>query len=228
MFPRMAAPRRRKLPSQDCVDRLRILADPTRLQVIRELNEGALHAGELNERIPIAQNLLLTEWASSAGAREVRRAYARFPIDHRVRMRIPRPDDDPERRKAVWLVAANLAAARTGDPARALRAYEAAADISRLRPEHLRAQAELYRQVGQTESFAATYAQWLDDPTSDATSSEHLDLVPTLDELGRQDQALERADRYFGWVTAEPPGLGPEIPFRASRKAPAHARKPGR
>ncbi len=42
------------------------------------------------------------------------------------------------------------------------------------------------------------------------------------------DQALERADRYFGWVTAEPPGPGPEIPFRASRKAPAYARKPGR
>ena len=42
------------------------------------------------------------------------------------------------------------------------------------------------------------------------------------------DQALERADRYFGWVTAEPSGSGPDIPFRASRKAPAHARKPGR
>ena len=42
------------------------------------------------------------------------------------------------------------------------------------------------------------------------------------------DQALERAEKYFGWVTAESAGLGPDIPFRASRKAPAHARKPGR
>ncbi len=42
------------------------------------------------------------------------------------------------------------------------------------------------------------------------------------------DQALERADRYFGWVTAEQPGDRPDIHFRTSRKAPAHARMPGR
>lgn len=42
------------------------------------------------------------------------------------------------------------------------------------------------------------------------------------------DQVMERADRYFGWVTAEPPGSQPDIQFRTSRKAPAHARKPGR
>ena len=46
--------------------------------------------------------------------------------------------------------------------------------------------------------------------------------------LFNADQALERADLYFGWVTAEPSGPGPDIPFRASRKAPAYARKPGR
>ena len=42
------------------------------------------------------------------------------------------------------------------------------------------------------------------------------------------DQVLERADRYVRWVTADQPGTRPEIPFRTSRKAPAHARKPGR
>ena len=42
------------------------------------------------------------------------------------------------------------------------------------------------------------------------------------------DQALDRADRYYGWVTAEQPGARPDIPFRKSRKAPVHARKPGR
>lgn len=42
------------------------------------------------------------------------------------------------------------------------------------------------------------------------------------------DQALERADRYFAWVTAEQSVPRPDIPFRTSRKAPAHARKPGR
>jgi len=54
----MSPARKRKLPSEECVDRLRILADPTRLQVLRELGGGALHAGTLNERIPVAQNLL--------------------------------------------------------------------------------------------------------------------------------------------------------------------------
>ena len=42
------------------------------------------------------------------------------------------------------------------------------------------------------------------------------------------DQALDRADRYFGWVTAVQPGTRPDIPFRTSHRAPAHARKPGR
>ena len=48
----------RDLPSRGCVDRLRVLADPTRLQVLSELGTGAKHVGELNDRIPIAQNLL--------------------------------------------------------------------------------------------------------------------------------------------------------------------------
>ena len=42
------------------------------------------------------------------------------------------------------------------------------------------------------------------------------------------DQVMERADRYFGWVTAEQAGSHPDTHFRTSRKAPAHARKPGR
>jgi ArsR family transcriptional regulator len=43
---------------EDCVERLKVLADATRLQVLRELMGGALHVGELNARIPIRQNLL--------------------------------------------------------------------------------------------------------------------------------------------------------------------------
>ena len=54
----MSAAPKPDLPSQPCVDRLRVLADPTRLQVIHELDTGSLRAGELNDRIPIAQNLL--------------------------------------------------------------------------------------------------------------------------------------------------------------------------
>lgn len=45
-------------PADDCSERLKVLADPTRLQVMRELMGGALHAGAINERIPIPANLL--------------------------------------------------------------------------------------------------------------------------------------------------------------------------
>ena len=41
-----------------CAARLRVLADPTRLEVLRHLFTGALRVSELNERIAIAPNLL--------------------------------------------------------------------------------------------------------------------------------------------------------------------------
>lgn len=103
--------------------------------------------------------------------------------------------DEPERRQEVWLVAAGLAATRTSEPGRALRAYEEAARISRLRAEDLRIQADLYQQTGALEKFAETYGAWCDDPAAGATSAEHLAGIPALVELGRQDGALERARR---------------------------------
>lgn len=52
-------PRRdQSIDSQECVERLKVLADGTRLAVLRELMAGPLRAGEINERIPVAQNLL--------------------------------------------------------------------------------------------------------------------------------------------------------------------------
>ena len=46
-------------PSADqCVEQLKVLADPTRLQVLRALMAGPQHVGTLNEKISIPQNLL--------------------------------------------------------------------------------------------------------------------------------------------------------------------------
>ncbi len=45
-------------PEVDCASRLRVLADRTRLEVMRLLIAGALHVGELNESLGIDQSLL--------------------------------------------------------------------------------------------------------------------------------------------------------------------------
>lgn len=42
----------------DCAQRLKVLADPTRLEVVRVLLDGPQHVGELNERIDVEQSLL--------------------------------------------------------------------------------------------------------------------------------------------------------------------------
>ncbi|MCH9648975.1 MAG: metalloregulator ArsR/SmtB family transcription factor [Deltaproteobacteria bacterium] len=44
--------------SSDCAERLRVLADRTRLEVVRLLFTGAKHVGELNESLAIDQSLL--------------------------------------------------------------------------------------------------------------------------------------------------------------------------
>ena len=45
-------------PETDCVASLKVLAEPTRLRVMRLLLRGALHAGEIQERLAMEQTLL--------------------------------------------------------------------------------------------------------------------------------------------------------------------------
>jgi ArsR family transcriptional regulator len=42
----------------NCAERLKVLADPTRLNVLRVLMTGPLHVGEINTHIDIDQSLL--------------------------------------------------------------------------------------------------------------------------------------------------------------------------
>ena len=51
-------PRPQDPQSVPCADRLRVLADRTRLEVVRRLLSRAQHVGELNERLGIDQSLL--------------------------------------------------------------------------------------------------------------------------------------------------------------------------
>lgn len=44
--------------TEECVSRLKLLADPTRLQVMRCLMSGARHVGEINAEIGVDQSLL--------------------------------------------------------------------------------------------------------------------------------------------------------------------------
>jgi DNA-binding transcriptional ArsR family regulator len=50
--------RRRRTKNESCAVRLRVLADATRLEVLRSLITGPRHVGQLNESIPIDQSLL--------------------------------------------------------------------------------------------------------------------------------------------------------------------------
>ena len=102
-------------------------------------------------------------------------------------------EDEPERRKQVWLLVAGHSVRHQNDPRRALRGYEQAAEISPLALDDRLARADLYRQLGEDERFAEVYADWCDEPGSGATCDDHLALVETLTALGRADDALARA-----------------------------------
>jgi glycosyltransferase involved in cell wall biosynthesis len=61
---------------------------------VRRLIEEAC----FDERLaPVASNQLLREFVRGANAEDIRAGFATFPPEDRVRMRQPRPNDDPER-----------------------------------------------------------------------------------------------------------------------------------
>lgn len=53
----MQEPKKNEAPT-DCASRLKVLADGTRLQVMRLLLDGPQHAGDLQRRLDIDQSLL--------------------------------------------------------------------------------------------------------------------------------------------------------------------------
>lgn len=55
---------------------------------------------------PVAENALGAEFARTPGARALRRAFAAYPPEDRVRLRHPRPDPDPERQGDVIVLKA--------------------------------------------------------------------------------------------------------------------------
>lgn len=61
------------------------------MQVVRE---NCYRNGQL---LPAAENRLRLDFIRSAKGRELRRLYGTFPTEHRVRLRFPRADPDPER-----------------------------------------------------------------------------------------------------------------------------------
>ncbi len=48
----------RRTPEIDCSRRLQMLADPTRLAIVRELMAGPLRVGSLGQRLNVEQSLL--------------------------------------------------------------------------------------------------------------------------------------------------------------------------
>jgi tetratricopeptide (TPR) repeat protein len=104
-------------------------------------------------------------------------------------------DEDPERRQKVWLRVARLATERTCDPARALRAFEAAAAVAGLPPAEMFRHSEAARAAGERERAAAIYAQWCDHPQSAASPNDHVVVAAELEQIGETRAALARAER---------------------------------
>lgn len=58
------------------------------------IRESTRSGGEL---LPLRENRILREFVAGDTAKQLRERHASFSLDHRVRLRLPRDDDDPER-----------------------------------------------------------------------------------------------------------------------------------
>jgi tetratricopeptide (TPR) repeat protein len=142
-------------------------------------------------------------------------------------------DAEPERRREVWLRIGALACDRAGDPERALRGYERAAELSPLSCDDLRALAELYERTQRREAFVETFASWCDRPDAGAAAEDALRLAAALEALGRGEAArlrLEAALEHWpesrrGWeelarlriVAGDAPGASAALERAAER-----------
>lgn len=70
------------------------------MQVVRD---NCYRDGQL---LPASENRLRLDFSRSAKGRELRKLYGAFPAEHRVRLRFPRPDPDPERQGDLGVVKA--------------------------------------------------------------------------------------------------------------------------
>jgi len=104
-------------------------------------------------------------------------------------------EGEPERRHALWLRVADLAEQHLEDRARAIRACEAAERCGELSAERRLRFAQLYRDEGDGARYVDVLGTWCDDPTSGAAAADSLTLTEALRELGRDGEALERAER---------------------------------
>ena len=103
-------------------------------------------------------------------------------------------EGDPERRQFAWLRIAELSRDKQDDTQRAIQAYENAAEACDLELPRTREWAELYRTAENWDRFAEVFGRWCDAPLSPANCADLLCLSQVLEDLGRKDDALERAE----------------------------------
>ncbi len=101
--------------------------------------------------------------------------------------------EDPARRREIWLRAGTIARDQAGDDARALRAYEAAATIGDLDAPDLRDLAELHIALGDKDRFTDVFADWCRHSDAAPRCQDALRLSGVLADLGRVSGALEWA-----------------------------------
>jgi tetratricopeptide (TPR) repeat protein len=113
-------------------------------------------------------------------------------------------DDDPQRRREIWLHVAELAQERTEDLDRARRALECAADVAPLDASGLSHLMQLHERRGDIESLVETLALWCADPAAGAGPEDHLRLSTHLEGLGRTDDALAAVEGALTFDPAAP------------------------
>ena len=74
---------------------------PRERRFARMLRDGCFDGDQLR---PVAQNAFRRDLVDSRVGREIRARYGAFPLEHRVRMRFPRDNDDPERQGDLMIL----------------------------------------------------------------------------------------------------------------------------
>ena len=138
-------------------------------------------------------------------------------------------ESDGARRQQACLRAGAIARDRTGEPARALRAYLQAASLGSLAPAQTAELAELHLRCGDAAAFASVFASWCDESGSGAGAADHLRLAEALEAQNRPAEALSWAERSLAGDGAPAGGLAARGPrARGGRRRCRAQPRPGR
>jgi tetratricopeptide (TPR) repeat protein len=103
-------------------------------------------------------------------------------------------EEESERRHEIWLRVAEIARDQNGNLDRAIEAFGRADGVAELSLERTREWADLYQKAEDWTPFADVFARWCDSANSPAGCSDLIELSEVLESIGREHEAIERAE----------------------------------